>query len=143
MSNKSQYKTRQREDLLAYLEALPGEHVTAADITEHFRLRGRAIGTATVYRQLERMVDEGLLNKYSIDANSPACFEYVGTDGHRTDSPCFHCKCERCGRLIHLHCEELEGLAAHVCAEHGFAINPLRTVFYGLCGDCREARHED
>lgn len=140
MSEKSQYKTKQREELLRYLESAPGEHVTAAEITEHFRERGRAIGTATVYRQLERMVDDGLLNKYLIDASSPACFEYVAKGSHAPDGPCFHCKCERCGRLIHLRCEELEGLAGHIAGHHGFQINPLRTVFYGLCEDCREER---
>lgn len=142
MSGKNPYKTRQREELLAYLESAPGQHITAADITEHFRRRGRSIGTATVYRQLERMVDEGLLNKYIIDMNSPACFEYMGPASHAGEGPCFHCKCERCGRLLHLHCEELEGLSAHIAGRHGFQIDPLRTVFYGLCEDCREARHE-
>jgi len=140
MNHKNPYKTRQREELLAFLETAPGEHLTAADITEAFRRRGRSIGTATVYRQLERLVDEGVLNKYTIDAGSPCCFEYVGARAHRTDGPCFHCKCEACGRLIHLHCEELEGLAGHISAEHGFEINPLRTVFYGLCETCREEK---
>ena len=142
MNTKNQYKTRQREELLAYLEAAPGAHITAADVTEHFQRRGRSIGTATVYRQLERMVDEGLLNKYFIDSNSPACFEYIGAGGHLGEGACFHCKCEHCGRLIHLHCGELEGLSTHIGEHHGFQINPLRTVFYGLCEDCRGARDE-
>jgi Fur family ferric uptake transcriptional regulator len=99
---------------------------------------GSPIGTATVYRQLERMVDEGLVQKYTIDANTPACFEYVGADSHAGEA-CFHCKCEKCGRLIHLHCEELQGLSEHIREHHGFRINPMRTVFYGLCDACREA----
>ena len=138
MSEKSQYKTRQREELLDYLRGTGSEHVTVGELCGHFQRRGRPIGTATVYRQLERMVDEGLVSKYTIDASSPACFAYIGADSHQSGS-CFHCKCESCGRLIHLHCEELQGLSEHVQAQHGFSINPMRTVFYGLCEACREA----
>lgn len=135
----SQYKTKQREALLSYLMTVPGEHVTAADVCSHFRERGASIGTATVYRHLESLVDEGLVSKYIIDGASPACFEYLGAEHpHGRDEICFHCKCEKCGKLIHLHCDELAGIGAHLAAHHGFAINPMRTVFYGICDACRE-----
>lgn len=135
----SQYKTKQREALLSYLMTVPGEHVTAADVCSHFRERGASIGTATVYRHLESLVDEGLVGKYIIDGASPACFEYLGAEHpHGGDEICFHCKCEKCGKLIHLHCDELAGIGAHLAAHHGFAINPMRTVFYGVCDACRE-----
>ncbi len=138
MSEKNQYKTKQREELLNYLCSSRSEHVTVNEICGHFQRRGCPIGTATVYRQLERMVDEGLVSKYTVDASSPACFAYIGADSHAAQT-CFHCKCERCGRLIHLHCEELESLGDHLLEEHGFRLNPMRTVFYGLCEACREA----
>lgn len=135
----SQYKTKQREALLSYLMTVPGEHVTAADICTHFREQGASIGTATVYRHLESLVDEGLVSKYIIDGASPACFEYLGAEhANGRGELCFHCKCEKCGKLIHLHCGELAGIGTHLAAHHGFVVNPMRTVFYGLCGDCRE-----
>lgn len=138
----SQYKTKQREALLSYLMSVPGEHVTAADVCAHFRAHGSSIGTATVYRQLENLVDEGLVSKYLIDNASPACFEFVGSAAHGEGEVCFHCKCEKCGALIHLHCEELAGIGAHIAAHHGFTINPMRTVFYGVCDACRDAAEE-
>lgn len=138
MSDKNQYKTRQREELLNYLRTTGSEHITVGEVCRHFQRCGRPIGTATVYRHLERMVDEGLVSKYTIDAASPACFSYIGADSHESGG-CYHCKCESCGHLFHLHCEELRHLSEHVRDEHGFAINPMRTVFYGLCEACREA----
>lgn len=136
MTGKPKYKTKQREVLLDYLESVPGTHITVGDVCSHLKAHGASVGQSTVYRQLEGLVDEGILQKYIIDANSPACFEYVGRNVHATAEPCFHCKCERCGTLIHLHCEELNGLAQHLQAHHGFRLNPLRTVFYGLCEAC-------
>ena len=136
MSGKIVYKTKQREELLEYLSMIPGKHITVNDICNHFKREGRNIATATVYRQLEKMVDEGIVKKYIIDANSPACFEYSPEEEECGPEVCFHCKCEECGRLIHLHCEELEEIKEHLMADHGFFINPLRTVFYGLCEQC-------
>ncbi len=45
---------------------------------------------------------------------------------------------EKCGTLIHVHCEEIEEFNHHIFAEHRFKINPMRTVFYGICENCAE-----
>ncbi|MCR5294476.1 MAG: transcriptional repressor [Lachnospiraceae bacterium] len=136
MPIRSKYKTKQKEVLLEYLKTNPGVHITAADVCACFKKNGTPISQATIYRHLEKLVDEGLINKYIIDAGSPACFEYVGAGSPPRAETCFHCKCEKCGRLIHLHCDELEEIQGHLLREHRFKIDPLRTVFYGLCEDC-------
>ena len=136
MDSKPKYKTKQRETLLRYLETVPGTHITAADVYEYFRSQGTPIGQSTIYRQLEHLVDEGIINKYIIDANTPACFEYTGEKVYEDAEVCFHCKCEKCGSLIHMHCEELEEIGVHLLNEHHFKLNPMRTVFYGLCENC-------
>ena len=138
MNVRNQYNTRQRSRLLEYMQTVPGEHFTAKDVCDYFQACGTPISVATVYRQLERMVEEGLVNKYIIDANSPACFEYVDRQA-TCGEECFHCKCEKCGKLIHLHCEELVQIRSHLKEEHHFTLDPLRTVFYGLCEECAAA----
>ena len=136
MNSRPKYKTKQRDILLKYFETVPGVHVTAGEVCEYFSAQNVTIGKATVYRQLESLVDEGILKKYIIDGNSPACFEYVSRESHKPGEVCFHCKCLKCGKLIHLHCDELEEVQAHLYEAHDFRLNPLRTVFYGLCKDC-------
>ena len=138
MGDKGQYKTRQREEVLSYLRSAAGQHVTANDLCSYFKLQGRPMGTATVYRQLEQLVDEGLVNKYTLDASGPACFEFMDKESHSEGETCFHCRCVKCGRLIHLHCEELAEIQEHLLAEHNFRMDPLRTVFYGVCEECAE-----
>lgn len=133
---KPKYKTKQREILLDYLKTVPGTHFTAADICEYFKEAGSPIGQSTVYRQLEELVDEGLINKYNLSASAPACFEYIGEDVHQDGEICYHCKCEKCGKLIHLHCDELIEIQQHMMKEHQFTVDPLRTVFYGVCEEC-------
>ena len=133
---RSKYNTKQREVLLEYLKSVSGRHVTAGDVCAYLKEHGTAIGQATVYRRLESLVDEGIVNKYIIDANSPACFEYIDSDSHAEGEICFHCKCVGCGRLLHLHCDELAAIIDHLYDEHSFRLDPKRTVFYGTCEKC-------
>lgn len=136
MNVRTRYRSKNREELLAYLRTVPGEHLTVTEICRHFQALGRPIGTATVYRQLERMVQDGLVNKSIVDEVSPACFIYIGEEACCEEGVCFHCKCERCGKLIHMRCEELEGIGKHLKEHHHFVLNPMRTVFYGVCEEC-------
>jgi Fur family ferric uptake transcriptional regulator len=133
---KTGYKTKQQELLLCYLEEHKNVHFTAEDVRIHFAQKEISMGTATIYRHLERMVAEGSLNKYVIDEHSAACFEYTGADSHAHGDACYHLKCEKCGRLIHLSCDEMGCMGSHLLSEHGFKLDPRRTVFYGLCSEC-------
>ncbi len=134
------YQTKQREEILSYLESVNGRHVTAQEICQYFEKDGVSVGTATVYRQLERLMGEGLVQKYVIDEKSAACFAYIDRKKSCHRPACFHCKCETCGRLIHLDCKELEEIQKHMLQKHGFALDSFRTVLYGTCERCREAR---
>ena len=88
---KIQYKTKNKQLLLEYLRDTAGRHVTVQDICDHFKAQGQSIGTTTVYRQLERMVEEGSVHKYNVEGSSAAYFEYVD-HSHCGEQACFHCK---------------------------------------------------
>ena len=133
---KSQYKTKQREDIISYLCTTEGRHFTAADVCRHFQDQGHPIGTATVYRQLERLVDDGQVQKYLLSEGG-ACFQFIDPARDCCHPVCYHLKCERCGRLIHMECREIAELERHIMAHHSFQIDPTRTVFYGICAQCQ------
>ncbi len=138
MASRSPYRTRQQEELINYLRSEPGRHHTAAQIRDHFARADRAIGTTTIYRQLERFVEDGSVRKYMLETGDCACYEYVeqgkGCGAH------FHCKCEKCGKLIHLDCDELREVREHLLSRHGFRWDFGRTVFYGICEECLEEK---
>lgn len=162
MNTKSQYNTKQHEEILDYLKSIQGRHVTAGDVYRHMleqveaeaaeaeaaEAEGtkteadqsakcfRKIGQATVYRQLDRLVEEGFVDKYIIDQNSPACYEYIGTE-HCGEGLCVHGKCLKCGRIFHLHCDEIKTLEEHLEEHHGFTPDFRHTVIYGVCDECR------
>ncbi len=137
MTRRSTYQTRQMKELREFLASTDGKHVTVKDICRYFDEAARPVGTATVYRNLEKLVEEGIVAKYSADPSDSACFSYMGSGEECCHPVCFHLKCQKCGRLIHLECDEITRLSEHMLRAHGFELNPVRTVFYGLCEDCR------
>ena len=140
---KNKYQTKQMALLEDFLKSVEGEHVTANEIKAHFEDMGVPVGTATIYRNLERMVEEGTVTKYVVDGTTSACFEYHRKGAQQEVPSCYHCKCERCGKLIHIHCDAISALEKHVMEEHGFCINSMRTVFYGLCQECSEKEKQE
>ena len=76
MAEKGKYRTRHQEEILRYLQSTRGMHHTAAQIKDHFAGEQKNIGTATIYRQLERMVEEGSVRRYLLETgDSDAVFE--------------------------------------------------------------------
>lgn len=134
------YKTRQKDAITEYFTERGEEHVTAAEIVDHLRTQGMKIAPSTVYRCLERLENEGFLRKYIIDEGSAACWQHLAMSGDCENH--FHLKCTVCGRLIHADCSYLSTLSAHVQRHHGFVIDNLKTVLYGVCSDCAGIKRE-
>ncbi|NLU44559.1 MAG: transcriptional repressor [Acholeplasmataceae bacterium] len=133
---KAFYRTKQAEKILAYVQKMSGEHITAKDIEKHFAGLDDNIGLAKIYRHLEQMADKGVVKKYTVDRNTAACFQFLPPD--RNCSEHFHLKCEKCGKLIHFECDEFASIQEHLAKKHGFAVNSLKTVLYGLCDECNK-----
>lgn len=107
--------------------------VSAAAIVDALREQGEHIGIATVYRQLEKLERQGSVHKVTTDEG--AYYQFC-THGCALDCCLFKCEC--CGRIVHLDCHQLAPLYEHLEHEHGFSINPRKTMFYGLCRECQE-----
>ena len=67
MGARTSYKTKHRDEILEILQENEREHMTAGQILDELKARGVSIGVATIYRQLDRLVEEGAVNKYMVD----------------------------------------------------------------------------
>lgn len=128
------YMTKQQQAVLQCIASCPDGRATAMDLLQMLRQGGQSVGLTTVYRQLEKLVGQGKVHKLLTDEG--ACYQYCDQAVHRG---CFLLQCECCGNIFHMDCSHLGELYEHLLEGHGFAINPRRTVFYGLCQKCREA----
>ena len=129
------YKTRQRAVIENILKDNSDIHMTVDDIAAKLISIGENVGRTTVYRTLEKLVNEGKVRKYTAEKNDSACFQYLTNTGHCHEH--FHLKCVDCGKLLHLDCQKISELASHIASDHGFTLNAGRTVLYGVCEKCR------
>ncbi|MBP3242718.1 MAG: transcriptional repressor [Ruminococcus sp.] len=141
MKRDSGYNTRQKEKLLDFLIKNKHKHNNVQEISAYLAEEGSPLGTATIYRQLDKLVDAGVVRKYSFDSKTGACYQYI--DGGQACHEHFHLKCLSCGKLIHLDCDHLMSINQHIAQSHGFIIDPSQTVFYGKCADCAAAEGEE
>lgn len=136
-----EYKTKQRQCILDCLKSLGDRHVTVDDVDDYLRSQGGAVGKTTIYRYLDKLVEEGTVQKFVIADGKSACYQLLKKEADcRTH---FHLKCVGCGRLIHLECGYLEELRSHIGENHHFSIDSSRTVFYGWCEDCLKKQKEN
>ncbi|MBQ8974651.1 MAG: transcriptional repressor [Oscillospiraceae bacterium] len=136
MPDRARYKTRQREQMDRFLELSQGRHFTAADVCEFFKKHSVSCSVTTVYRRLDELIAQGRVKKYYIDDDRTAWFECVGICHSEKPESCYHLKCRKCGRLIHLECDEIAEFEEHITKHHGFMVDPARTTFYGVCEKC-------
>lgn len=134
MNEKRVYNTRQKDEILKAISEFGQSHFTAADVVKKLSDKGLPIGQATVYRTIDRLSEKGELRKYIVE-NSAACYQM--NDGHSGCHEHFHLKCAVCGKLIHAECEELKKIASHIASDHGFDVDFSKTVFYGICENCK------
>jgi Fur family ferric uptake transcriptional regulator len=117
-------RTEQRE---AIVEALRGSDraVTAQEL--HGQLDG--VGLATVYRNLQRLADEGDADTLR-RANGELAFLLCGAGHHH------HLSCRRCGRVEQVRDCRLDDWASEVAAGHGFSQVEHHAELIGLCAAC-------
>lgn len=125
------YKTKNKELVLNCFKEHVNQHLTVDEI---FNLLDKSVPLASLYRSIDSLVEEEIIRKYIIDSNSPASYQYIGEACHDH----FHLLCEKCGKIIHLECHEVEHLINHIQKEHGFKVNRCKVNLYGICEDCQK-----
>ena len=129
------YKTRQRELVLGCMSGSGGKHLTADEIVARLQKKGTPVGKSTVYRYLNMLAESGAVRKYPAEEGQSACYQYqsdhAGCKGH------YHLKCNDCGTLLHVECEQLDKTAGAILESFQFALDNVKTVLYGKCIQCR------
>ena len=100
--------------------------VTAQEL--HERLDG--VGLATVYRNLQRLADQGAADTIRRD-NGELAF-LLCADGHH-----HHLVCRGCGRVEDVRDCELDAWATRVARKYGFSEVEHRAELVGVCASCR------
>jgi len=120
-------RTAQRRAIVGELRECDAA-VTAQEL--HERLDG--VGLATVYRNLQRLADEGEADTIRRENGEQAFL--VCERGHH-----HHLVCRSCGRVEDVRDCELDGWARKVARKRGFSQVEHRAELVGTCSQCRAA----
>lgn len=130
---------------IAILELVAAQrrHMTADEITAALKQSGVPADRVTVYRNLDRMIHEGLL----VATCQPGKAMRVGACTRPDAAHHHHIVCERCGRV-----EETDGcpvqdawdeLKRQVRAATGFTMTGHIIQYLGICSSCQSDRSPD
>jgi Fur family ferric uptake transcriptional regulator len=135
LRDHGQPATAQRLAIAGVLLAAP-HPLAAEDVIARLDARGTQVGTATVYRTIDVLVESGLVAVHDRG------------EGFRRFSPVRAATsaggllCTSCGAgepMDDLESERIASIAARAAGAHGYSHERHRLVVYGLCADCRRA----
>lgn len=123
---------------LALLEEIYRQHghIDAEEILAGLRESGRKVSRATVYRNLELLVECGLVQRQRLGRNR-FLYEHVHA-GQSHD----HLACRDCGRVVEFVSPAIQAMLHEICRAHGFSREARQLQILGLCAACAEVRAE-
>lgn len=122
--------SRQRESIKNYL-ANTTEHPTADTVYTNIRKKYPNISLGTIYRNLNLLVEQGEVTKFT-----------TGYGSDRFDSntkPHYHFLCTECSEVLDIFVENKFVNTINEAVSSGFDGEILghNTLFYGLCCECK------
>lgn len=124
--------TAERRALLASIFA-QRRHIDAEEVLRAAHVAGHKISRATVYRNLDLLVECGLVREVR-RADERRVFEHI-SPGQDHD----HLVCRQCGRIAEFASQELTALLGCICRTKGFEPQRNQLHVVGLCAECAAA----
>lgn len=121
--------TRSQERILNLLKTL-NRAISAQDIYVELRNGSQSIGLATVYRALEALKLEGVVQVRTL-ASGESLYSSVQQDKH-------HLTCLQCGKSIPIDECPVHELETQLHQFHQFKIFYHTLEFFGLCNRCQQ-----
>jgi len=117
---------------LALLDEIYSQHghIDAEELLRAMKSSGLKTSRATVYRNLDLLVECGLVRKQRLGGNRHL-YEHVHV-GQRHD----HLVCRECGRVVEFVSPAIEALQREISKAHGFEPSSHSLQILGLCIDC-------
>ncbi len=107
-------------------------HIDAEELLRAMKTRGLKISRATVYRNLDLLVECGLARKQRLGSRG-FLYEHVHP-GQQHD----HLVCTGCGRVVEFVSPGIAALQSEICRAHGFVTTRHTLQIAGLCNACAQ-----
>lgn len=125
---KETYKTKQKNIILDIIKNQDNSF-TIKDIYEKVKDK---VGLTTIYRLIDKLVEENKLNK-TISSDNTTYYQYLSDCDEENH---FYLKCDRCGNITHIDCDCIKDLTSHITKHHKFRPNKDHIIIDGICSKC-------
>jgi Fur family ferric uptake transcriptional regulator len=125
--------TPQREAVIKILLENPNQHLAAEDIYAMVRRTHPEIGMATVYRTLDLLSSEKIINQLNFEEGYSR-YELESQTHHH------HLVCLKCGKIREFSDNLLEKVEEEIALKYNFEIVGHLLKFYGYCSSCASNR---
>ncbi|BBF42167.1 ferric uptake regulation protein FUR [Lachnospiraceae bacterium KM106-2] len=132
---QASYRTKGRENIMRVFMEHCEELISASDMNEFLAEMGTPLNLATIYRNLDKMTDAGILIRYQDEKEDRAVYQYVGDRDECHNH--LHMKCIKCGKVMHLECGFMNEIRLHLSDHHEFELQCQNSILYGVCKNCR------
>ena len=105
---------------------------SAQEVYAALRGQGESVGLSTVYRHLQALADDGLVDAIQ-SPDGETTYRYCGESGSGHHH---HLVCRVCGRAEEVEGPAIEKWAAAVGAAHGYADVDHTVELFGTCSAC-------
>jgi len=120
--------SRSNPKVLSTLERAGG-FASAQEIYKLMQRNGQRIGLTTVYRSLQSLLKENIVDVLRRD-DGEAIYRLCGDSHHH------HLVCKNCGSTVEIEGGAIEKWAKSVAAEHGFRDIGHTAEVFGTCSNC-------
>jgi Fur family ferric uptake transcriptional regulator len=129
-----QHGVRLTPQRVAILEAITRKdgHITADEIFATIHPLFPYVDISTVYRTLEFLTEQGVLNVIDLGAGR-AEYELVSREPHH------HLVCHVCKQVTSIDYDLLQPISDAILERYGFAADIRHFAIFGVCQTCREA----
>lgn len=132
-SSKGPEKRRnsaRRTRILEHLQDVD-RFLSSQEIHKQLKSQGQSLGLATVYRQLEILVEEGQLDSI-VSPKGEKLFRHCGVD----EDHHHHIICRKCGLTKQIEISEVEEMAELAGRKYKFSDVTHSLEIFGLCEKC-------
>ena len=131
---KKEYMTCSKKCLLDFLSSHPDSQFTVEQIYESISSNAN-MGKSTVYRLIDRMVNDGTVRRFVPDNSRHFLYQYSGCHSPHSH---LHLKCTSCGCLLHMEDKQSEEMLSRILKMQDFELDGEKTLLYGKCLNCRK-----
>ena len=121
--------TKQRSIIIKMLQQ-DKNHPTIKELYKSIKEKYPNIGQATVYRNINKLLDDGKIVKIKTSTNID---HYDGNI-----IPHYHLECKKCHRIIDIYDSKYDKTIKNIEREYSIKIDQASILFDGICDRCNE-----